>query len=70
MVIHLGIDLFLDIGFFSYAVLLAYIAFIPPDVADRLLARLRSATGVGSAEAVALAVEPAEQNSDRSGIVT
>jgi len=37
---HLGIDLFLDIGFFSIAIFLAYAAFIPDEVAERLLARV------------------------------
>lgn len=36
---HLGIDIFLDIGFFSVAMWIAYLAFIPPEVADRLIAR-------------------------------
>ncbi len=36
---HLGIDVFLDIGFFSMAMWTAYLAFVPPDVADRLVAR-------------------------------
>jgi hypothetical protein len=37
---HLGIDVFLDIGFFSIAIYLAYLAFLPDDVADRVVARL------------------------------
>jgi hypothetical protein len=37
---HLGIDIFLDIGFFSVAMWTAYLAFIPPEVADRLIGRL------------------------------
>lgn len=28
---HLGIDLFLEVGFFSYLLLVAYLAFVPPD---------------------------------------
>ena len=34
---HLGIDVFLDIGFFSIAIYLAYLAFLPTEVADRLV---------------------------------
>ncbi|MET0728411.1 MAG: HTTM domain-containing protein [Acidimicrobiales bacterium] len=36
---HLGIDLFLDIGFFSLAMWIAYLAFLDPDQADRIVAR-------------------------------
>jgi hypothetical protein len=36
---HLGIDVFLDIGFFSLAIYLAYLAFLPDDVADRIVGR-------------------------------
>lgn len=55
VVLHLGIDLFLDVGFFSWAMWLAYLSFVFPEVADRVVAR-RS----GGAEQVPLAVEPAE----------
>jgi hypothetical protein len=37
--LHLGIDVFLDIGFFSLAIYLAYLAFLPDEVADRLVGR-------------------------------
>ncbi len=61
--LHLGIDVFLDVGFFSIAIWLAYLAFVPPEVADRVLRRVDPA-GVGSAERdvapVVLTVEPAE----------
>lgn len=36
---HLGIDIVLDIGFFSMALWLSYVAFIFPDVADRIVGR-------------------------------
>lgn len=36
---HLGIDIVLDIGFFSAALWLSYLAFIFPDVADRIVGR-------------------------------
>lgn len=37
---HLGIDIFLDIGFFSIAIYLAYLAFLPTRLADRIVARV------------------------------
>jgi hypothetical protein len=40
---HLGIDLWLDVGFFSWAMFAAYLAFLPPEVADRVVDRLRRA---------------------------
>jgi Vitamin K-dependent gamma-carboxylase len=39
VLLHLGIDVFLDIGFFSAAIYLAYVAFLPPDIAQRVVAR-------------------------------
>ena len=36
---HLGIDVFLDIGFFSFAIYLAYVAFLHEDVAQRIVGR-------------------------------
>ena len=36
---HLGIDVFLDIGFFSLAIYLAYVAFLPDEVAQRIVGR-------------------------------
>lgn len=48
---HLGIDIFLDVGFFSIAMWIAYLAFIFPD-------RFGSADRVP--EAVPLAVQPAQ----------
>ena len=38
--LHLGIDYAIRVGFFSYAVLVLYIAFIPPETMDRWLGRL------------------------------
>ncbi|MGK2949038.1 MAG: HTTM domain-containing protein [Acidimicrobiales bacterium] len=40
---HLGIDLFLDIGYFSIAIWLAYLAFLPTALADRIVGRLSPA---------------------------
>jgi len=36
---HLGIEVFLDIGFFSLAIFLAYLAFLPTELADKWVAR-------------------------------
>jgi hypothetical protein len=48
---HLGIDLFLDIGFFSIAIFTAYLAFVPDDVADKIVGRFdRRALGEEPAE--------------------
>lgn len=38
--LHLGIDVFLEVGFFSYLMLVGYIAFIPPDRLERGLRRV------------------------------
>ncbi len=66
---HLGIDIFLDVGFFSWAIFLAYLAFVPAEVADRIVGRFDPA-GVGrSGQPVPLAVEPAEQDGDGSRIM-
>jgi hypothetical protein len=40
VLLHLGIDVFLDIGFFSIAIFLAYLAFLPEDIADRVVGHL------------------------------
>jgi len=39
VLLHLSIDVFLDIGFFSLAIFLAYLAFLPPDIAGRVVGR-------------------------------
>jgi hypothetical protein len=39
---HVAIDLCFDVGFFSWAMLIAYLAFVPPEVADQVIARIRS----------------------------
>ncbi len=58
---HLGIDLTLDIGWFSIVMWLSYLAFVPPDVADQILARLDRPPRQRSDRAlVPAAVEPAE----------
>lgn len=54
---HLGIDVFLDIGFFSYALWLAYLGFVFPDVADRIVGRF-DPEGVGLARARVTDVPP------------
>lgn len=45
---HFGIDVFLDIGFFSLAIYLAYVAFLPEDLATRILHRVGGAAGGGA----------------------
>jgi HTTM domain len=45
--LHLGIDYSVRVGFFSWAILVAYIAFIPPDAARSLILGVRDRlTGV------------------------
>jgi hypothetical protein len=39
--LHLGIDYAVRVGFFSYAVLVAYIVFIPPDAARSFILATR-----------------------------
>lgn len=49
--LHLGIEYRLRVGFFSWAILTTYLAFVPGDVAERVLARLprlRSRRWLGS----------------------
>ncbi|MDQ2649157.1 MAG: HTTM domain-containing protein [Actinomycetota bacterium] len=36
--LHVGIDLMFDVGFFTHALLLSYIAFLSPQTSDRILA--------------------------------
>ena len=73
VLLHLGIDVFLDIGFFSLAVYIAYLAFLPTELADRIVDRVDPAGAdpveeAGSAPLgggapdpdLPLAVEPAE----------
>ena len=47
---HLGIDVFLDIGFFSLAIYLAYAAFLPEPVAQRIIRRVGGRRGAWGAE--------------------
>jgi hypothetical protein len=54
--LHLGIDYSVRVGFFSWAILVAYIAFIPPDVARSLILGARDRlTGVTLPRFAALA---------------
>jgi hypothetical protein len=49
--LHLGIEYRLRVGFFSWAILTTYLAFVPAEAADRVpawLARLRSRRWLGS----------------------
>jgi hypothetical protein len=43
--LHLGIDYAVRVGFFSYAVLVAYVAFVPPDSARSLILSTRDWAG-------------------------
>lgn len=49
---HLGIDVFLDVGYFSLAMWISYLAFVPPEVADRIVGRW-DPDGVGRPPALA-----------------
>ena len=42
VLLHLGIDLSIMVGFFSYAIFVGYLAFVPPETMDRVLSALRS----------------------------
>ena len=41
VILHLGIDYSLRVGFFSYAIFAAYTAFIPPETAERAILAVR-----------------------------
>lgn len=51
---HLAIDLTLTVGFFSVAVLVGYLAFVPGDTADRWVARIRERLGAGGSVAASV----------------
>lgn len=57
---HLGIDIFLDVGCFSIAMWIAYLAFIVPAVADRVVRRVDAGVISVHSQPVPLAVQPAE----------
>jgi hypothetical protein len=46
LALHLGIDYSLRVGFFGLAIVVSYIAFVPPETASRLLARVARAKDV------------------------
>lgn len=48
IVMHLLIDLSVQVGFFSYTVLVAYIAFVPPETMDRAVSAARRRVGRGA----------------------
>lgn len=48
---HVGIDLFILVGFFSFAMIVSYIAFIPPEAASRRIIALRDRFVEGRANA-------------------
>jgi hypothetical protein len=39
--LHLGIDYAVRVGFFSYVVFVAYVAFLPPDTVESWMTSLR-----------------------------
>lgn len=45
VLLHLGIDLTIQVGFFSYIVLVSYLAFVPPEVMDRVVSSVRRTAG-------------------------
>lgn len=45
---HLAIDYALRVGFFSYAMLVLYLAFVPPEAMDAWIGRLRARVGRGA----------------------
>jgi hypothetical protein len=47
---HIGIDLFILVGFFSFAMIIAYIAFIPPEAASRRIIAIRDRLVEGRAK--------------------
>lgn len=66
--LHLGIDLTLRVGFFSYAMLTLYIAFLPPEVVSRRLLALRDRLSAGlAARTAASAVLPSLKASPPAG---
>lgn len=65
---HLGIDIFLDVGFFSLAIFLGYLAFLPSELSQRIVDRVGSTRRASDRQV--LAVEPSEQHGDSPGVVT
>ncbi len=58
---HIGIDVLFDVGFFSWVMIAAYLAFLPPEVADRWISRAERWWHERRSPApVPLAIEPAE----------
>ncbi|MDP1818279.1 MAG: HTTM domain-containing protein [Acidimicrobiales bacterium] len=62
---HVGIDLLFDVGFFSLTMLVAYLAFLPPETADDVVAWLRRRLGPGpTADPVTVAGRAADKAQD------
>lgn len=68
VVLHLGIDLTIMVGFFSFAMFVTYIAFVPPEVAERWIhaVRRRLEQRWGAARPAAEAASPALAAEERS----
>jgi Vitamin K-dependent gamma-carboxylase len=60
VLLHLGIDYAVRVGFFSYAALVAYIAFIPPETVSAWVHRLRDRMASSRLAWLVPSVEPAE----------
>jgi hypothetical protein len=60
VMLHLGIDYAVRVGFFSYAALVAYIAFLPPETVSAWVYRLRDRTARSRFAWLVPHVEPAE----------
>ena len=58
--LHLGIDYAVRVGFFSYAALVAYIAFLPPETVSSWVYRLRDRTARSRLSWLVPSVEPVE----------
>jgi hypothetical protein len=58
--LHLGIDYAVRVGFFSYAALVAYVAFVPPETASTWVYRLRDRTARSPLAWLVPRVEPGE----------
>jgi hypothetical protein len=55
--LHIGIDLTLRVGFFSYAIFVLYLAFLPPDAVSARLRALRDRRASGRLHTVAVRVQ-------------
>ena len=66
--LHAGIDLFLDIGFFSIAIYIAYLAFLPEEWARRIIKRFDPNGIDQEAEQGARSESPAEETTREAAL--